>query len=201
MGTPPEPNGPGNLFRVTLLAYPLVDELDLFGAYSVLGKAASVDPRLEVRIAARESSITGSGGVTFAVTEGIDAVGRADAVVVPGGRGAQQAAEDPELRRVLLAAAERGARFYAVCTGTFLIAAAGLARNSELAVHHAKRDLLSAYPVGAVAEGLVLDGRIRSVGGVRRSSVKSVDLAFQLLNDFAPDTVAPVSARMEVAAS
>ncbi len=180
--------------RVVVLAYPRVDELDLFGAYSVLTKAA---PRFDVCIAAREEQITGSGGVTFAVGADLAAVASADAVVVPGGRGAVDAAADDELREVLRAAGSGGAAVYGVCSGALLIAAAGLADGRKVAVHHAKQDLLRAHPVGAVVSGLVRDGRVSTVGGDHRDSVKSVDLAFALLADFAADLVEPISTRME----
>jgi AraC family transcriptional activator FtrA len=180
--------------RVVLLAYPRVDELDLFGAYAVLAKAA---PRLDVRIAASAEQITGSGGVTFTATAGLDAVAQADAVVVPGGRGAREAADDPELRKSLQEAEKRGASWYGVCSGTLLIAAAGLTDGRKVAVHHGKRDLLRAHPVGDVVSGLVRDGRISTVGGDQQVSVKSVDLAFALLADFAADLVREISERIE----
>jgi AraC family transcriptional activator FtrA len=187
--------------RIVLLAYQDVDELDLFGAYAVLAKAASLDspvPRLDVRIAARLSQITSSGGVSFRVEDGLEVAALADALVVPGGRGAQRAAGDPALVAVLQSAASRGAALYGVCSGTLIIAAAGLARERQLAFHHAKRHLLRGYQVGAVTGGLVRDGQITSVGGNLRSSVKSADLAFRLLADFAPGTVSAVCARMEL---
>ncbi|MDX8031048.1 DJ-1/PfpI family protein [Lentzea sp. BCCO 10_0856] len=180
--------------RVVVLAYPRVDELDLFGAYSVLAKAA---PRFDVRIAARDEQVTGSGGVTFTAGTDLAAVESADAVVVPGGRGAVDAAADAGLREVLRAADSRGAAMYGVCSGTLLIAAAGLADGRRVAVHHGKRELLRAHPVGDVVSGLVRDGRVSTVGGDHRDSVKSVDLAFALLADFAADLVEPISTRME----
>ncbi|MGK4580986.1 DJ-1/PfpI family protein [Kitasatospora sp. HPMI-4] len=192
-----------DVIEVVLLAYPQVDELDLFGGYSVLAKAASLSgessrgPRLDVRIVASEPQVTGSGGVRFAVDDGLDAAATAGVVVVPGGRGAQNASAEPELTDLLRAADARGAAIYAVCSGALLVAGAGLARERRIAVHHTKGDLLRSYPVGEVAQGLVRDGRIRSVGGDPSTSVKSVDLAFQILADFAPELVEPVSTRME----
>lgn len=185
----------GHPVSVVVLAYPEVDELDLFGAYSVLSKAA---PSLTTRIVADHAEVTGSGGVTFRVAHGIDEVPGADAVVVPGGRGAQAAATDQGLRRVLRAAARSGSAFYGVCSGALLIAAAGLAQTSRIAVHHAKRDLVRVHPVGGVVSGLVRDGSISTVGGDQQESVKSVDLAFALLADFAPEMLAPVAERMEI---
>lgn len=182
--------------RVVLLAYPQVDELDLFGAHAVLAKAR---PWLDVRIAARDDAVTTSDGVTFVAAERLDVVALADAVVVPGGRGAPDAATDPELRAALLAADRRNVAFYAVCSGALILAAARLADGHQVAVHHAKRDLLRAHQVGAVVSGLVRDRRVCSVGGDLAPSAKSVDLAFAMLADFAEDQFEAISARMEIA--
>lgn len=181
---------------VILVAYPQVDELDLFGAHAVLAKAR---PRLDVCIAAREDHVTTSGGVTVVVPKRLDVLARADAVVVPGGRGAQAAAADPGLRAALLAASRRHAAFYAVCSGVLILAAARLATGYRVAVHHAKRDLLRDHQVGDIASGFVRDRGLCSVGGDRAPSVKSVDLAFALLTDLAADQLDAISTGMEIA--
>ncbi|MFC0435087.1 DJ-1/PfpI family protein [Kutzneria buriramensis] len=178
--------------RVVLLAYPGVDELDLFGAYAVLAKA------VDARITAARPQVTGSAGILFAATDGLSVAADADALVVPGGRGARDAAADPELLHVLRAAGSRGTAVFSVCSGALLVAAAGLAAGRRLAVHRNKRTLLAGYPVGEVVTGLVRDGQLRSVGGDRQASVKAVDIAFRVLAEFAPDTVDAVSARTEI---
>lgn len=207
VGPPEAPAGsgapPGHPARtagpdIVVLAYPGCDELDLFGAYSVLVKAAALGQGLRVRLAAREPRVTGSGGATVASAAPLGAVEAADAVVVPGGRGAEQACADEPLLAALRAAAARGAALYAVCSGALLVAAAGLADGRRVAVHHGKRALLRRHPVGEVVAGLTRDGRLCTVGGDRRESVKSVDLAFALLADLAPDAVEAVGARMEL---
>jgi putative intracellular protease/amidase len=184
--------------RVAVVAYPLVDELDLFGSHAVLAKAAAAHPGLSVEMAAREPWITGSAGVSIAVPRSLETVAAADAVVVPGGRGARQAADDADLLDALRAAAAHGATLYGVCTGSLVIAATGLAAGKRLAVHGDKHRLLTPYAVGEVSAGLVRDGAIVTVGGDMSASVKAVDLAFQLLYDLAPQLVGAVRARMEL---
>ncbi|WP_337832955.1 DJ-1/PfpI family protein [Pseudonocardia sp. TMWB2A] len=181
-------------FRVTVLVYPGIDELDLFGVHSVLAKAT---PRLEVRIASQLAEVRSSGGVTFTVPHRLDEVRRAHALVVPGGRGARDASADGELVEAVRDAARGAALLYAVCTGVLVIAAAGLARGRRVAIHRGKTDLLHGYEVGAVAAGLIRDGPLRTVGGIRRESVKAVDLAFSVLQDFVPDLVEPIADRIE----
>lgn len=182
-------------FRVTVLVYPGIDELDLFGVHSVLAKAT---PRLEVRIASQLAEVRSSGGITFAVPHRLEEVRRPDALVVPGGQGARDASTDTELLEAVRDAARGTALLYAVCTGVLVIAAAGLARGRRVAIHRGKTDLLQGLEVGAVAGGLVRDGPLRTVGGIRRESVKAVDLAFTLLQDLVPDLVEPIADRIEV---
>jgi transcriptional regulator GlxA family with amidase domain len=197
--------GPGTAtVRISVLAYSEVDDLDLFGAYAVLAKASALSgdgpgPSVDVRLAASARRVTSSGGVTFRPQGRLDTLARSDAVVIPGGRGAQRAAGDLLVAAVLREAFWRGASLYGVCSGAFLIAAAGLARHRQVAVHHGKRAQLAAYPIGGLARGLVRDGRITSVGGDTSSSVKSADLAFQVLADFAPHLLDALGARMELA--
>ncbi|MGW5645931.1 DJ-1/PfpI family protein [Saccharopolyspora sp. NPDC003752] len=185
--------------RIAVLAYPGVNELDLFGAYAVLAKAASVAPgELEVRLAGPVPHLSTSGGVPIGVAADLRYFTAADAVVIPGGRGAADAALDEELLAAVRDASAAGTPVYGVCSGALLIAAAGTARGRTIAVHHAKRGALAPGSVGVVAAGLVRDGRLCTVGGDHRTSVKSVDLAFQLIDDLAPHLVATVSEGMEI---
>jgi transcriptional regulator GlxA family with amidase domain len=110
----------------------------------------------------------------------------------------QAAAEDAGLAASLRDAFVSGAALYGVCSGTILLAAAGLTRRRRVAVHHGKREQLAGSLVGEVTSGLVKDGRITTVGGDRQTSVKSADLAFQLLADFTPHLLDAVCARLEV---
>lgn len=198
--TPPVPPA-GTL--IALLAYPGVDELDLFGGYALLAKAGSIAqetgaPPVTAVITAEEPEVHGSGGVTFRAQEELSVVERAQAVVVPGGRGAAAAAKAPRLRHFLRRADDRNARLYSVCSGALVLAGAGLTKGRALAIHAAKRTQLTEQGAARAASGLIHDGRICSVGGDVRDSVKSADLAFALLADLRPELVEPVTRRTEI---
>ena len=72
-----------------------------------------------------------SGGFSFYVERGLEAVEAADTVVVPGWH------DDPSPAAVaaVRAAHERGARVVSICSGVFLLAAAGLLDGGEAATH------------------------------------------------------------------
>ena len=192
--------GAGGTLSVMIVAYHGVDELDLFGAYVPLAKAGAHAPRgqgLAVAIAAAEREVVGSHGVPVRAARSLGDLPAANAVVVPGGRGARAASRDQRYVQALARAYRAGAALYAVCSGSFLIAGAGLARGRALAVHAAKRHQLAELGGCQVTESLVRDGRICSIGGTRDRRVKSVDIAFQVLRDWLPDAVEPVAQRLE----
>lgn len=188
---------------IVVLAYEGVDELDLFGAWSVLKKAEeSVPPSsvsgVRVRLAGPRGNVLGSGGTSFTVPYGLEVLDGASAIVVPGGKGARQAATDQAIRSALTDAIDRGARVYGVCTGALIIASTGRASERCLAIHRNKREALLDFPVSEVRSGLVHDGPFLTVGGDDAPSVKSVDVGLAVLSDIAPYAIAPVTTRMEI---
>src|SRR5713226_2385611 len=186
--------------RIAVLAYEGVDELDLFGAYVPLAKARAALPRpadLALWIGAADPEVAGSNGVRIHAQAGLDTVRSVTALVIPGGRGVAEACQDARYLAAVRDAHQAGAVLYAVCSGSFLIAAAGLASGRTLAVHARKRRELAALGSCAVADTLVRDGALCSVGGSRERRVKGVDLAFQVLRDWLPGAVEPVAARLE----
>jgi putative intracellular protease/amidase len=187
--------------NVVILVFPGVEELDLFGAYAPLVKAGRfVATRREwkVLLAARQRRITCSGGATVSRQHGLDATATATALVLPGGAGVHEAARDPDVLSAIRRAERNGASLYSICSGAFLLGAAGLAAGREVAVHAAKRARLATETGCLPAAGLVRHGGICSVGGRAGPRVKAVSVAFQLLRDLAPETVDPVAARLEV---
>lgn len=177
-------------FSVRVLAFPEVDDLDLMGAYAVLSKAAELSragqgPRLDVAIAADRPDLRTAGGLRFQAQTGLADADQAGAVLVPGGRGIGRMLDSAPYLDYLRTARQHGAALYSVCSGALLVAAAGLADGATLAIHAAKRRQLADVADCTVGAGLIRNGGLTSVGGTRGSSVKSVDLALQLLADLA----------------
>jgi AraC family transcriptional regulator, transcriptional activator FtrA len=190
--------GQAHKTRVVVLAYDGVDELDLFGAYVPLSKAQAYC-QLAVTIASERSFIHGSNGVRFQAHAGLEAIADAAAVVVPGGRGVLEAARSIRYVDAIRSAAACGAAFYTVCSGAFLLAAAGLTQGRTVAVHAAKRtELIHAGKSRSSRSRMVRDGEICSVGGRRNRGVKGVDIALQIIHDVAPEVLRDVTDRLEV---
>ncbi|CAG6393961.1 Transcriptional regulator, AraC family with amidase-like domain [Actinacidiphila cocklensis] len=82
-------------------------------------------PGYEVELCTPEPGVVGtSGGADIVIRSGLDAVERADTVIVAGT--GSRADPDPRVLAALRAAAAAGKRIASICTGAFLLAEAGL---------------------------------------------------------------------------
>jgi cyclohexyl-isocyanide hydratase len=165
-------------FEVVFALYPHVTQLDFTGPFEVFARL----PGARCVLAAAEGgTIQADGGIVFAGVKRLADVAGCALLCVPGGFGTIEAMEDrsylSELRR--LAA---GARFVtSVCTGSLLLAAAGLLRGKRAACHWAWRDLLPEFGVTPVASRIVRDGNVITGGGV----TAGIDMALAVMAEIA----------------
>ncbi|TMB56263.1 MAG: hypothetical protein E6J56_06485, partial [Deltaproteobacteria bacterium] len=110
--------------RVTVVAFPDVEVLDVAGPLEVFAQAA------HFRRAAYTTEILTSGASPIVCSAGVklvpdgtigDVRGRIDTLVVAGGRGVAEAMRDRRLLRWLARMAPRVRRLASVCSGTFLL--------------------------------------------------------------------------------
>lgn len=114
---------------------------------------------------------------------------RLDTLVVAGGFGARRAAGDGELVGAVRQLAARSRRVTSVCTGAFLLAAAGVLDGRRAATHWAYADRLAAtYPAVAVERDPIFlhDGSCWTSAGV----TAGIDLALALVADDLGDDAA-----------
>ncbi|MBA1228990.1 transcriptional regulator FtrA [Pseudomonas viridiflava] len=93
-----------------------------------------------------DGPITAAGGITIVPTPGEVLLENADTIIVPGWRGVESQVPQ-RLIEQLQAAHARGARICSICTGAFVLAAAGLLDGHKVTTHWRYTDLLATmYP-------------------------------------------------------
>ena len=191
------PNPPANL-GVVLVAYDGLCTFEFGCAVEVFGLARpEMGPDwYRCAVAAVEPGpLRATGGVQVLADGGLDLVARAGTVVVPGWRGV--AAPVPEaLCAALRAARANGARILSLCSGAFVLAAAGLLDGRRATTHWRYAEALTArHPaVRFVPDVLYVDeGDVLTAAG----SAAGLDLCLHLVRrDFGPEIANRVARRL-----
>jgi transcriptional regulator GlxA family with amidase domain len=100
---------------------------------------------------------------------------------VPGGFGTVEAMEDASYLSQLRRLASQAQFVTSVCTGSLLLAAAGLLRGKRAACHWAWREMLTDFGVISDPARIVRDGNVISGGGV----TAGIDMALAVMAEIA----------------
>jgi transcriptional regulator GlxA family with amidase domain len=157
--------------------------LQVFATANEMLAATGAAPAFAVRLVARATpTLTASSGLVLASQELPDIAAPVDTLIVAGGPGVAAAANDADLVSWLAARAQAARRTASVCTGAYLLAAAGLLDGRRATTHWAYcTDLARRFPAVAVDPDpiFVRDGAIWTSAGV----TSGIDLALALLEE------------------
>ncbi|ANP45033.1 DJ-1/PfpI family protein [Candidatus Viadribacter manganicus] len=170
-------------FRIVFILYPRLTQLDFTGPYEVLARV----PGVETVIASKDGgALKTEMGLTFADLIKLADVDRADMIMIPGGPGQTDAMLDPDFMAEVKRLGESAKYLTSVCTGSLILAAAGLLAGKRAGSHWAYRELLSNF--GAVPDDarVVRDGNVITGGGV----TAGIDIALTIAAELAGDDVA-----------
>lgn len=167
--------------RIAILAYEGCQLLDVTGPAAVFGAAneGRTKPVYDLEILSPDGGlvITNCGVAVQSKRIG----GQPDTLLVAGGSaGLKAAMKREDVRRWLRRAAPKTRRFGSVCTGAFMLAAAGLLDGKRVATHWAScQRLAERYPALNVdADALyVVDGKVWTSAGV----TTGIDMALALV--------------------
>lgn len=179
--------------RVVFLVFPRFQLLDLTGPLEVFAQADSLFSaelsadrrRYQTEVVALTSEpVTASDGLAVVPHRTLAAAAELpiDTLVVVGGGGVRPASQDPVYVGWVQAAAGRARRVTSVCSGAFLLAAAGLLDGRRAVTHWNSCDELSArYPAVRVEPDpiFIRDDPIWTSAGV----TAGVDLALALVEE------------------
>lgn len=163
--------------------------LDITGPYATLAAANDLDParpayRLEL-IAERAGPLYTSAGLSVIADAGFHELGagglkRLHTLIAVGGEGTERAYRDDRLIAFIRRAAKTAERVASVCTGSFLLAKAGLLDGRRATTHWAScAQLRKLHPNITVEENAIFvrDGNLWTSAGV----TAGMDLALALI--------------------
>jgi cyclohexyl-isocyanide hydratase len=171
------------VFNVGFVIFPDLTQLDFTGPLQVLARLPDSKTHIVARSAAPVPSDCGLGLVpthTFADCPQLDLI------CIPGGRGVAPAIGDGATVAFVRAQGARARYVTSVCTGAFILGAAGLLKGKRATTHWAYVDLLPL--VGATHEKgrIVKDGNVITAGGV----TAGIDFGLSVAAEIAGETVA-----------
>ncbi|MGL5859061.1 MAG: transcriptional regulator FtrA [Angustibacter sp.] len=147
--------------------------------------------------AAEPGSLRAAGGLSITVGHGLEAIAAADTVILPGWRDVTQRPPIP-LLEAIQAAHARGARLVSICSGAFVLAAAGLLDGRPAATHwRYTGQLQDRYPHVDVQPDVLYidDGDILTSAG----SAAGIDLCLHIVrSDHGAQVAATVARRLVV---
>jgi len=170
--------------KIAIPLYQGFTALDAIGPYEVLRSV----PGWEVEFVAktRGEVRTDSGAVGLSADRSLDEVGEPDILLVPGGMGTRAMMEDEELLSALRRLDETSKWTTSVCTGSLLLAAAGLLDGKRATGHWAWLEPLREHGADPVGGRYVEDGKTITAAGVSAG----IDMALYLVGREAGPEVA-----------
>jgi transcriptional regulator GlxA family with amidase domain len=178
--------------KIVIVLYEGFTALDAIGPYEVLRSV----PGWEVEFVAQERGEvrTDSGVVGLTADRSLEEVGTPEIVLVPGGMGTRKKMEDEELLAWLRRVDESTKWTTSVCTGSLLLAAAGLLEGKRATGHWAWLEPLREFGADPVGGRYVEDGKVITAAGVSAG----IDMALYLVGrEVGPDVAQAIQLGIE----
>jgi putative intracellular protease/amidase len=167
--------------RIVIPIFDQFTALDAIGPYEVLRML----PGAEVTFAAKARGVvrTDSGAVGLHADVALDEVDAADVLVLPGGWGTRALTGDEAMLSWVRAIHGTTRWTTSVCTGSLVLAAAGLLDGLDATTHWAAVETLEKLGAHYTAERVVRRGKIITAAGVSAGIDMALTLAQQLADD------------------
>ncbi|MEM8903662.1 MAG: helix-turn-helix domain-containing protein [Actinomycetota bacterium] len=187
--------------RVAIVLFPGVLSLDATGPYEVLTGANAALGREGydvITAAVDDGPVDAEGGLGLVARRRLADLDSVDHLVVPGGRGARRFGPDDVLVGEVRRLAGTAERVMSVCTGAFVVAAAGLLADRRTATHWAHaEELATRHPDVTVDPESIWhhEDRIWTSAGV----TTGIDLALHLVElDHGPEVARLIACHLVV---
>lgn len=166
--------------RIVALLFPNVTQLDLTAPAQVFSRY----PDAELDVVWRNTDpVPTDCGFSISPTCSLQDAPQADVLFVPGGQGAFDLFEDQEALDFIRQQAEHARYVTSVCTGSFVLAAAGLLKGRRVTSHWASLHLLERFGAVPTASRVVQDGRFVTGAGITSGIDFSLTLAAEIYGE------------------
>jgi transcriptional regulator GlxA family with amidase domain len=191
-------------WRVGIFIFDAVEVLDFAGPFEVFSRTR-LNPGVDARrseesapfdvftVARSRDPIFATGGLQVVAKHSFDDAPPIDLLVVPGGFGTRALLNDDETLDWIRRTAAKARKLTSVCTGSLLLAKAGLLEGKRVTTHWAALELLESLGPGFIVdrtERVVDDGVITSAG-----VASGMDMAFYVVEQLYGNGVAEETAR------
>ncbi|MGA9874974.1 MAG: DJ-1/PfpI family protein [Solirubrobacteraceae bacterium] len=173
---------------IAILIYDRFTALDAVGPYEVLSRL----PGAKVTFVAEHAGVGGfpvstdTRSLTLLAEAAIDELAHPEIVLVPGGPGQVALMQDGPVHQWLRAADTTSTWTAAVCTGSLILAAAGLLEGKRATSNWQALEQLSTFGAEVVPERVMFDGKYVTSAGV----TAGIDMALSLAAKIAGEQVA-----------
>jgi len=162
--------------QVNIVVVPNMVQLDVTGPFEVLARVPGWSVSF---VAATMEPVRTDRGLRLTPDATRESAARSDLLVVPGGTGVDTAMLDPAWLAFVQREAATAEYVFGVCTGSLLLAAAGLLEGRRAGGHWQARDLLAQFGVTPSDDRMTVDGKYYTSGGV----TSGIDMALRVVAD------------------
>ena len=190
--------------NVGIFIFDEVDILDFSGPYEVFSRTRT-KPGIESRknndsaplnvftISKLQQTIRVSGGLKVLADYNFKDNPKVDILLIPGGLGTRSLLQSKEIISWILDTAKGASLLTSVCTGSLLLARAGLLKNKKATTHWGALELLKNV---SPSTKILKDQRVVDDGIITSAGVSSgIDMAFQVVAKLFGDDVAADTAK------
>ena len=160
--------------NIVFVLFDNVTQLDFSGPVQFLSRL----PGAKTHVVSKDgNAVTTDCGFSILPTASFAGCPQADIICVPGGHGVREAIADAAIVDFVRAQAAGATWITSVCTGAFILGAAGLLQGKRATTHWAYTQLLPLFGATFEQARVVRDGNLVTAGGV----TSGIDFALELI--------------------
>jgi transcriptional regulator GlxA family with amidase domain len=182
--------------RIALLLFPDAEVLDFAGPFEVFAVANELrgGRAFEISIVGLDASpVRARHGFTVLPDHTLATCPPAELLIIPGGRGARALLRQPDVLAWVQARAARAEIVFSICTGSLILAQAGLLDGLTVTTHHTALDFLADLAPHATIDASKRfhdNGKIVTAAGISAGIDAAIHLVARLLGpEAAQDTL------------